>query len=138
MECGWDRFEGAKSAQAERLAGGCRCACIERVRSREGVEVVRRKSKDVPNTKNRAIVYSCALIALGAYAIPRLPRLEHGLPGTFSMIWILFALLAFSANIYFMVGADKERSRMLESHEISAKQRGPLADHRKMWQKASR
>jgi len=138
MECGWDRFEGAKS-QAERLAGGCRrCACIERVRPREGVGIVRRKSKDVPNAKNRAIVYSCALIALGAYAIPRLPRLEHGLPGTFSMIWILFALLAFSANIYFMVGADKERSRMLESHEISAKQRGALADHRKMRQKASR
>lgn len=81
---------------------------------------MRRKTKDVPNARNRAVVYTCALVAMGAYAVPRIPKLQHGLPGSFSMVWILFALLALAANVYFMVGADKERSRMLEARRNSA------------------
>ncbi|MCL6453301.1 MAG: hypothetical protein K6T78_06665 [Alicyclobacillus sp.] len=80
---------------------------------------MRRKLKTVPHARNRAIVYSCALIAMGAYALPRIPKLEHGLPGSFSMLWILFALLALCANLYFLFGADKERSRMLEAQEVA-------------------
>lgn len=79
---------------------------------------MRRKLKTVPQARNRAVVYSCALVAMGMYAIPKIPRLEHGLPGTFSMVWILFAVLALASNVYFLVGADKERSRMLETQEL--------------------
>ncbi|KPV39912.1 hypothetical protein [Alicyclobacillus ferrooxydans] len=76
---------------------------------------MRRKLRHVPHARNRAVVYTCAVVSMVAYAIPRIPKLEHGVAGTFSMVWILFAVLALAANIYFLVGADKERSRMLES-----------------------
>lgn len=82
---------------------------------------MRRKMRHVPQAKNRAIVYTCSIIALVAYATPRIPALHHGMPGTFSMVWILFAILALASNVYFLVGADKERSRMLESQELRAR-----------------
>lgn len=75
---------------------------------------MRRKLKYVPNPKNRAIIYTCAVLALAVYGIPRLPSLRPGLAGTFSTVWILFAALAIASNLYFLSGADKERSKMLE------------------------
>lgn len=84
---------------------------------------MRRKMRYVPHARNRAIVYICALVSMIAYAIPRIPPLRHGLSGSFSMIWILFALLALTSNVYFLVGADKERSRMLESESLRAQPR---------------
>jgi hypothetical protein len=84
---------------------------------------MRRKLRNVPNGKNKAFVYVCAVIALGIYGIPKIPSLHPGIGGTFSMIWILFGVLALAANTYFLVGADKERSRMLETHAI--KSQGP-------------
>ncbi|GGJ11487.1 hypothetical protein GCM10010885_21010 [Alicyclobacillus cellulosilyticus] len=67
----------------------------------------------------RSFVYACALLSLLAYGVPRLPALRPGWAGTFSMLWILFAGLAFAANVYFAVGADRERSRMLAEKEIA-------------------
>ena len=84
----------------------------------EGVGSMRRKSAFVPNRRSKAVVYACSLIALGAYAVPRLPRLQPGLPGTFAMLWILFAVLALAANLYFMLGADEERKHMLEEKDL--------------------
>lgn len=75
---------------------------------------MRRKTRVVTHARRRAFVYGCALVALVVYGLPRIPALQRGLPGTFSLIWILFAGLALAANVYFLVGADKERSRMLE------------------------
>lgn len=72
----------------------------------------------LPNAKNKAFVYTCAIVALGVYGIPRIPSLQPGIEGTFSMVWILFSVLALASNLYFLVGADKERSRMLETYEI--------------------
>lgn len=70
-----------------------------------------------PN-RSTAVVYTCALVVLGVYAIPKLlPELHPGIAGTFSILWILFAGLALAANLYFMFGADRERSRMLEEIE---------------------
>lgn len=69
----------------------------------------------VAHRRRKAFVYCCALIALLVYALPRLPKLQHGLGGTFSLIWILFACMTLAANLYFLVGADKERSRMLSA-----------------------
>ena len=81
---------------------------------------MRRKLRHVPHARNRAVVYTCAVVSMVAYAIPRIPKLEHGIAGTFSMVWIFFAVLALASNVYFMVGADKERSRMLESQSLRA------------------
>jgi hypothetical protein len=73
--------------------------------------------RTVPQSKRRAFVNTCAIVALSVYGIPRIPRLHPGLDGTFSTIWILFAALAVAANLYFLVGADKERSQQLERQE---------------------
>lgn len=78
-----------------------------------------RKSLYVSNRRRKSFVYVCALVAMLFYAIPRLPRLQHGVAGTFAFLWIGFAGLVLAANLYFLVGADKERSRLL-----SAKQGG--------------
>ncbi|MBX6351970.1 MAG: hypothetical protein IRZ10_01445 [Thermoflavifilum sp.] len=76
---------------------------------------MRRKMRHVPYARQRAITYTCCLLAILVYAIPRIPPLAHGIAGTFSFLWILFAALAVAANVYFLVGADQERSRMLEA-----------------------
>jgi len=73
-----------------------------------------RRTAVVRHPKSRAFIYFCAILALMFYAVPKIPALHRGLGGTFSMVWILFAGLALSANLYFMVGADKERSQLLE------------------------
>lgn len=75
---------------------------------------MRRHMAYVQHKRRKNIIYTCALIALVAYAIPRIPEIHHGMGGTFSVLWILFAGLAIAANLYFVVGADKERSKMLE------------------------
>ncbi|MDQ0191496.1 hypothetical protein JI721_03395 [Alicyclobacillus cycloheptanicus] len=79
---------------------------------------MRRKTLPGRTARRRAIVYTCALVALVAYGLPRIPALQHGLGGSFSVIWILFAGLAIAANLYFVVGADRERSRILEEREL--------------------
>lgn len=78
------------------------------------VFLVRRNMAPKPNPRSRSFIYLCTILALSVYAVPKLPALSPGLAGTFSTLWILFAVLAVSANLYFLVGADKERSRMLE------------------------
>lgn len=77
-----------------------------------------RKTANVVNGRRKALYYGCAAIALAAYGLPRIPRLQHGLPGTFSFLWIATITLVLAANIYFLVGADKERSMMLEVRQI--------------------
>jgi hypothetical protein len=76
----------------------------------------------VHHAKRRAFANTCAIVALSVYGIPRIPRLHPGLDGTFSTVWILFAALAVAANLYFLVGADKERSQQLERQEAESGQ----------------
>lgn len=78
---------------------------------------MRRKTANVANGRRKSFVYTCAIVAMVAYALPKLPHLHHGVDGSFTMLWILFAALAVAANVYFAVGADQERSRMLEERE---------------------
>lgn len=78
---------------------------------------MRRKVSQTRNASSKAFIYICCLVALCVYGIPRIPTLQHGIAGTFSSVWILFAGLALAANLYFFLGADKERSRMLEEQE---------------------
>lgn len=79
---------------------------------------MRRKIQTYKNSRSRAFVYLAALVAMAVYAIPQLPKLKPGIAGTFSMVWILFLILAIAANVYFMVGADVERRRMLEEQAV--------------------
>jgi hypothetical protein len=95
---------------------------------------MRRKTRYVPNAKSRAFVYVCALIALLAYAIPRIPSLKPGLGGTFSMVWLLFVALAVASNLYFLFGADKERSKMLEVREITRERPSDEGERRRAFE----
>lgn len=75
---------------------------------------MRRKLAIQKNGRRNALIYTCAAVALGVYGIPRLPKMAHGLSGTFSVVWILFLALCVGANLYFLLGTDKERARLLE------------------------
>jgi|GEM_PF-3213172 len=88
---------------------------------------MKRMSKPRPS-RSRAMIYACALVALLVYGIPRIPSLKPGLAGSFSMLWILFAGLALAANVYFFVGADRERSRMLEELDVTKRNEEPASD----------
>ncbi|GMA64818.1 hypothetical protein NZD89_05475 [Alicyclobacillus fastidiosus] len=84
---------------------------------------MRRKVANITNSRQKAFVYTCALIGLTVYGVPRLPRLEHGLAGTFTLVWLLFVALCVGANLYFLFGADKERKRLLEQQEVASQSR---------------
>lgn len=96
---------------------------IDKPMFESGGIAVRRHIYTNTTARRRALVYLAALIAMAIYAIPQLPKLQTGLPGTFSMLWILFLALAIAANTYFMVGADVERRRMLEEQAVVQKVR---------------
>lgn len=97
---------------------------------------MRRSSLITTNRRRKAFVYSAALIAMLAYGIPKLPKVQHGLPGTFSFLWILFACLALGANLYFVVGADKERSRMLSAKRSGVVMTSPESDEQEVRRRA--
>lgn len=97
---------------------------------------MRRKTLAVHHPKRRAAVYTLTLLALLAYALPQLPALRHGLAGTFSFLWILFAGLAVAANLYFLFGADRERSRNLDLRKTQSGQTAPASkspEHRRSY-----
>lgn len=75
---------------------------------------MRRKLAVVSHGKEKAVMYTCALLGLSVYAVPKLPHLTHGLPGTFSALWILTVAVVVAANLYFALGADRERKQLLE------------------------
>ncbi|MBX5437159.1 MAG: hypothetical protein IRZ33_08075 [Alicyclobacillaceae bacterium] len=81
---------------------------------------MRRKLRTVPYAKTRALVNACALVSLTVYALPRLPGLRSGVAGSFTVAWMLFVALAVAANLYFLFGADQERSRQLEMQDIAS------------------
>ncbi|SIS55642.1 hypothetical protein [Alicyclobacillus vulcanalis] len=74
-----------------------------------------RRRVGVPKQVRRtSAIYGLAALALAVYGVPRLPKLEHGVAGTFSALWMLFLALFIGANLYFLLGADRERARQLE------------------------
>lgn len=78
---------------------------------------MRRKVGPVANGRQKALLYTSALIGLTVFGVPRLPRLEHGEAGAFTLLWLLFVALCVGANLYFLFGADKERKQQLERQE---------------------
>ncbi|WP_018132004.1 hypothetical protein [Effusibacillus pohliae] len=59
----------------------------------------------------RSFVYMGLGLAMLFYAIPQLPKLSWSLAGAFSVVWLLFGVLAVGANLYYLIGVDKERKR---------------------------
>lgn len=48
-------------------------------------------------------------LAMLFYAIPQLPGLSWSAAGIFSAVWLAFGILAVGANLYYLIGVDKER-----------------------------
>ncbi|SDW11062.1 hypothetical protein SAMN04489725_10261 [Alicyclobacillus hesperidum] len=89
--------------------------------------MVRRKVGVPRQIRRQSIIYTCAAIALGAYGIPRLPRMSHGIAGTFTAAWMLVLALSICANLYFVLGADKERKRLLEEQQYRTEAEAPFS-----------
>ncbi|MCI0182461.1 cbb3-type cytochrome c oxidase subunit I [Sulfoacidibacillus ferrooxidans] len=59
--------------------------------------------------KSVSLAYVIAVLGMLYLMIPRLPRFMWNQSGAFMILWIGFALLVMGANLWFLVGADKER-----------------------------
>ncbi|MDI9260880.1 hypothetical protein [Alicyclobacillus sendaiensis] len=88
---------------------------------------MRRKVGVPRQVRMYSAIYGLAALALAAYGVPRLPKLEHGLAGTFSALWLLLLALYIGANLYFWLGADRERARRLEeeAYQSAAREERP-------------
>ncbi|EPZ47482.1 MULTISPECIES: hypothetical protein [Alicyclobacillus] len=93
---------------------------------------MRRKVANVANSRQKSLIYTCALIGLTVYGVPKLPKLAHGMAGTFTVVWLLFVALCVGANLYFLFGADKERKRLLEQQEVEVKSQGLRPEVRRL------
>ncbi|MBL0386249.1 hypothetical protein JJB07_06230 [Tumebacillus sp. ITR2] len=57
----------------------------------------------------RAFVYLTAGLAMLFYALPRVPDVTMDISGAFTISWLAFAMLFIGANLYYLIGVDKER-----------------------------
>ncbi|ASS74504.1 hypothetical protein CIG75_05505 [Tumebacillus algifaecis] len=57
----------------------------------------------------RSFVYLTIGLALLFYALPRVPHVTGSLEGAFTCVWLGFAMLIISSNLYYLIGVDKER-----------------------------
>ncbi|BCJ88014.1 hypothetical protein [Effusibacillus dendaii] len=74
------------------------------------------------NQSLRSFVYMGLGLAILFYAIPQLPKFSWTLAGLFSVIWLLFGILVVGANLYYLIGVDKERRRRQEFQKSWEKQ----------------
>lgn len=56
----------------------------------------------------KAFLYLLIGFAMLIYAIPRLPDVTFSEEGLFTVVWLLFALLSIGANLYTLIGADRD------------------------------
>lgn len=57
----------------------------------------------------RSFVYMTIGLALLFYALPRVPQVTWSLEGAFTCVWLAFAMLIISSNLYYLIGVDKEK-----------------------------
>lgn len=83
-----------------------------------------------PNrTPNRVLSTTYVLLSTGilVVAVPRLPRLSLNIDGVFAVFWIAFALAVLGANLWFALGADRER-RLFTMMKVRRKRRSDSSD----------
>jgi|GEM_PF-3797179 len=80
-------------------------------------------------TPNRAASTLYVLISVGmlAVAVPRMPRLSVHMSGVFAVCWTAFALATVGANLWFALGADRER-RLSAMLRVSGKRKTAASD----------
>jgi hypothetical protein len=59
----------------------------------------------------RSFVYLTMGLAMLFYALPNLPTVTFSIAGVFTASWLCFALLIVGANLYYLIGADKEQQK---------------------------
>jgi hypothetical protein len=57
----------------------------------------------------RAFVFLTIGLAMTFFALPHLPDVTMSLEGAFTLSWLAFALLIVSANLYHLIGVDREQ-----------------------------
>lgn len=57
----------------------------------------------------RSFVYLTIGLAMMFYALPNMPDVTMSLAGAFTVSWLAFALLMISANLYYLIGVDREQ-----------------------------
>lgn len=57
----------------------------------------------------RSFVYLTIGLAMLFYALPHMPEVTASLEGVFTLSWTGFAMLIIAANLYYLVGVDRER-----------------------------
>jgi hypothetical protein len=60
----------------------------------------------------RAFVYLTLGLAMLFWALPNLPAVTLSLQGVFTVSWLLLVLLTISANLYYLIGVDREEQAM--------------------------
>jgi hypothetical protein len=63
----------------------------------------------------KAFIYLAIGLVMLFYAVPRLPDVTFSEEGVFTIVWLLFALLTVGANLYVLIGVDKERRKRRNS-----------------------
>ncbi|MCL6637123.1 MAG: hypothetical protein K6T26_04155 [Alicyclobacillus sp.] len=92
---------------------------------------MRKSWRTVRRQRLRALLYTAALLVMSFYALPYLPSLHAGgWASVFTVLWLAYTGVALAANLYFLLGADRERSRMLEENEILQPVPAPREEHR--------
>jgi hypothetical protein len=66
----------------------------------------------------RAFVYLTLGLAMLFFALPRLPHVTMSLEGAFTLSWLLFAMLIVGANLYYLIGADRDNQARRKRNAI--------------------
>ncbi|MGZ4032765.1 MAG: hypothetical protein ACXVDJ_09510 [Tumebacillaceae bacterium] len=66
----------------------------------------------------RAFIYLTLGLAMLFFALPRLPHVTASVEGAFTVSWLLFAMLIVGANLYYLVGADRDNQARRKRNAI--------------------
>jgi hypothetical protein len=91
----------------------------------------------------RAFVYLTLGLAMLFWALPNLPAVTLSAKGAFTISWLLLALLTISANLYYLIGVDREaqaksKLRRWSEHRLSELRRGYFPEGKRDLNKENR
>jgi TRAP-type mannitol/chloroaromatic compound transport system permease small subunit len=79
--------------------------------------MIRRYERKKSNQTGKSIGSIIMGIAMVVYAVPKLPAFSLSAAGFFTLVWLLFALLVIGANLYYLIGVDRESRQETEIEE---------------------